>query len=242
MVASLVILGAMAPIPALAQEGPEGDLQRCIWRCLSGRSASDPAYTACVEQQCVEADAPQAPRVGPALPQAQAFGAHWSFAAHPLLGPSLSLQLPDGIIGFACPNPGMPNMEMRLSNGVFSDPSVTVLVDTDHGTVASSLDAKAGQPWSAREGSACTALVGGLDRATQVTLVPCRIHAITQTDHGTRITIVQAGFGYSVLSAAQGLGIPGARALPVCGLATGFSALMAVCPAARADLADFCGL
>ena len=133
-------------------------------------------------------------------------------------------------------------MEMRLSNGVFSGPSVTVLVDTDHGTGAASLDAKASQPWSALQGSACTALVGGLDRATQFTLVPGRIHTITQTNRGTEITIVQAGFGYTVLSAAQGLGIPGARALPVSGLATGFSALMAACPAARADLADLCGL
>ncbi|SIO17772.1 hypothetical protein SAMN05444722_0715 [Rhodovulum sp. ES.010] len=39
--------------PAAAQEGPEWDLQRCIWRCLSAFGPNtNPAYHACVDERC----------------------------------------------------------------------------------------------------------------------------------------------------------------------------------------------
>jgi hypothetical protein len=43
---SLVFL--FAPLVAEAQDA----MQQCIWGCLAGRSASDPAYHACVSQTC----------------------------------------------------------------------------------------------------------------------------------------------------------------------------------------------
>ncbi|WP_201151173.1 hypothetical protein [Rhodovulum sulfidophilum] len=46
------------------QEGPEWDLQRCVWSCLSAFGPADnPAYAACVSRNCSEPTAPApAPR------------------------------------------------------------------------------------------------------------------------------------------------------------------------------------
>ncbi|WP_133260349.1 hypothetical protein [Rhodovulum sp. BSW8] len=53
------MLAAGMPRPAAAQEGPEWELQRCIWSCLSAFGPADtPAYAACVAQRCPSEAAP----------------------------------------------------------------------------------------------------------------------------------------------------------------------------------------
>lgn len=66
-----VILGAALAVwaaAAAAQEGPEWEAQRCVWRCLeSFGPASNPAYHACVEDRCSIPD-PAPPAAAVAVP------------------------------------------------------------------------------------------------------------------------------------------------------------------------------
>ncbi|WP_108022977.1 hypothetical protein [Rhodovulum kholense] len=53
------VLAAGGARPVAAQDGPEWELQRCIWSCLSAFGPADnPAYAACVAQRCPPEAAP----------------------------------------------------------------------------------------------------------------------------------------------------------------------------------------
>lgn len=59
---ALLVATLTMPLPAAAQEGPEWEAQRCIWRCLADSpGAASAEYNACVAATCNEPAAAPAP-------------------------------------------------------------------------------------------------------------------------------------------------------------------------------------
>ncbi|PKP73310.1 MAG: hypothetical protein CVT84_14190 [Alphaproteobacteria bacterium HGW-Alphaproteobacteria-6] len=58
----LAAAGSMSGLPAAAQEDPEMEMQRCVWRCLADSpGAASAQYNACVQRLCVAQPAPVQP-------------------------------------------------------------------------------------------------------------------------------------------------------------------------------------
>lgn len=74
--ATLMIAAMLSPAAAPAQEGPEWELQRCVWGCLANFGPADnPAYQACVAARCSEP--PARPWAGGATSDGRG---HWAGA------------------------------------------------------------------------------------------------------------------------------------------------------------------
>lgn len=77
--AGLAVAWLMTGLPVAAQEDPEMEMQRCVWRCLADSpGAASAQYNACVQRLCVAQPAPAQPvPVQPVAP-AQSAAPVWS--------------------------------------------------------------------------------------------------------------------------------------------------------------------
>lgn len=58
----LAVAWLMTGLPVAAQEDPEMEMQRCVWRCLADSpGAASAQYNACVQRLCVAQPAPMQP-------------------------------------------------------------------------------------------------------------------------------------------------------------------------------------
>lgn len=104
------------PLPASAQEGPEWEVQRCIWRCLANSpGAASAEYNACVAAQCNEPAAPPAAWTGGVTADGRG---RFAGIADPATG---------AVLYFLCAPGGQSFMSLTGPEG----PSATLTLDVD---------------------------------------------------------------------------------------------------------------
>lgn len=229
---AFVLTLAFVATTAAAQEDPMEE-QRCVWRCLANSAgASDPAYNACVERQCIAGGAPAAP-----APQAKAApSGGWVFGDNRQLGRSAYGQVRQGAIGLACGAGGWP-LELRITKGLFQGPAMTLMFD-DGGAVT--VPAGSGGV-TRKQGGACDFNVSSFRRASTLYLVDGAIKSIASDASGTIVTLQRKGKSVGARSAAEAYRTLGGVAVPLAGSSAAIDRLLASCPAARVDVAAGCG-
>lgn len=221
-----VLLTLVAVTPAAQAQMDARDMEICRQQCMSGaRDADDPRYKSCVRTRCMgqpavrrTAPAPRQSAAAPAPPQGT-----WALGSSEALGVSVHVQTDEGVIGIACAPEGVA---IRATNGLFRAPALGWITDT--GSAGGTIQLTPGAIYSEASGPACALGVPGLAAATALVLVDA---PVVPKGRGLGYGLTLPAGEVPVASGAEAQArLPGARNVPVPGLAAGLGALATSCP------------
>lgn len=239
VVLTLVVLW---PVPTMA-EVPEDvmEVQRCVWRCQAEYGTDDPRYGTCVATRCngeaaLDPVLPPAPELSPLAPGPGVLTGVWTYANHPVLGPSAHLETGAGTLGLGC-GIHAAGIGLRLQNSFFVEPAMTWI--TAPGGSAATLRRMQGD-WSGVDGDTCTVPVEALAMSEALYLVPAAIARLQQTEAGVVITLSDGVRTGEVLTGPEALAAFGGYVVPLTGAHAAISALLEACPSARQAVLNGC--
>ena len=225
---SSVLLTLFAVPPAAQAQMDARDMEICRQQCMSSaRDADDPRYKSCVRTRCM--GQPAVRRTAPAPKQSTSAAAPatppgtWALGSSEALGVSVHVQTDEGVIGIACAPEGVA---IRATNGLFRAPALGWITDT--GSAGGTIQLSPGAIYSEATGPACALGVPGLAAATALVLVDAPV-VPKGRGQGYGLTLPVGEVPVASGAEAQAR-YPGARNVPVPGLAAGLGALAASCP------------
>ena len=223
-----LVLTLVALAPAAQAQLDARDMEICRQQCMSSaRDADDPRYKSCVRTRCM--GQPAVRRTAPAPKQSASAAAPatppgtWALGSSETLGVSVHVQTDQGVIGVACAPEGVA---IRATNGLFRAPSLGWITDT--GSAGGTIQLSPGAIYSEATGPVCALGVPGLAAATALVLVDA---PVVPKGRGQGYGLTLPAGEVPVASGAEAQArFPGARNVPVPGLAAGLGALAASCP------------